>query len=145
MPNVTPQGSSPSLERQKFITSTDIPGQVGIVVLNPDGSEISAGGGGGGGATRGTFSDGSGTITVGGTSQQIFATNLTRNYLLIQNISSGNLYVNFTNAAKVDTPGSLTINPHGSLEMIAAGFISDEAVNIIGATTGQAFTAKQSG
>ena len=38
-------------EYKKFIESTSVAGQIGVVVLNPDGSNISGGGGGGGGST----------------------------------------------------------------------------------------------
>ena len=34
-------------EYKKFIESTSVAGQIGVVVLNPDGSNISGGGGGG--------------------------------------------------------------------------------------------------
>lgn len=54
MPNNVPQGSIADLEREQFIMSTAVPGQVGSVVLNPDGTNI--GGGGGGGAV--TVADG---------------------------------------------------------------------------------------
>ena len=39
-------------EYKKFVESTDVGGQIGIVVLNPDGSTISGGGGGGGSSNQ---------------------------------------------------------------------------------------------
>jgi hypothetical protein len=90
---------------------------------------------------NGTFTDGSGTITTGGTSQQIFGTNGSRAYLLIQNLSTGNLYINFTSAASAGS-GSILLLPNSSYVM-ESSMTSTEAVNIYGATTGQAFTAKQ--
>ena len=43
MSNTTPQTGVTSLEREKFVTSSAVSGQVGIVALNPDGSSISGG------------------------------------------------------------------------------------------------------
>lgn len=45
MPNTAPQGSIQDLQRQSYIQSTAVPGQFGLVVLNPDGSNLSGGGG----------------------------------------------------------------------------------------------------
>jgi hypothetical protein len=87
------------------------------------------------------LTDGSGSITTGGTSQQIFAANATRQYLFIENLSSGNLYVNFGSAATQGS-GSIMIVPNGSFVM-ENGTVSNQTVNIIGATSAQAFTAKQ--
>lgn len=88
-----------------------------------------------------TFTDRSGTITTGGTSQQLAPVNAARKYLIVQNISTNNLYINFTSAATVGT-GSLLIPSNGTY-VLEDNFVSSEAVNIIGATTGQAFTAKE--
>ena len=90
----------------------------------------------------GTLTDGSGTITSGGTSQQIFASNGTRKYLLIVNNSTAVEWINFTTAAVAAQP-SIQIAPNGGSYFMSAGAVSTEAVNIIGATTAQSFTAKQ--
>lgn len=92
-------------------------------------------------ASAGAVTDGSGTITSGGTSQQIFAANATRQYLIVQNLSSGNLYVNLGAAATTGS-GSILLLPNSSF-LMEDQFVSNQTVNIIGATTGQAFTAKQ--
>lgn len=91
--------------------------------------------------TPGTLVDGSSTITTGGTSQQIFATNASRKYLFVQNLSTGNLYINFGSAATQGS-GSILLLPNASFAM-EASYTSTQTVNIIGATTGQAYTAKQ--
>lgn len=93
------------------------------------------------GQQRGSLTDGSGTITTGGTSQQIFAANAARKYLLVVNVSVLDLWINFGVAA-VQTQPSIKIVPNGSFVM-EGFFVSTETVNIIGATTGTIFTAKQ--
>jgi len=92
------------------------------------------------GAT-GTLTDGSGTIATASTNQQIFAANAARKYLFIQNVSASDLWINFTTSAVIAQP-SILIAPQGAFAL-EDNFISTEAVNIIGATAGQAFTAKQ--
>ena len=88
----------------------------------------------------GALTDVSGTITTGGTSQLLTAAVTARKYLMVQNNSTGNLGINFTGAATLANP-SIVLVPGGSFTM-ESNFVSNEAVNIIGATTGQAFTAK---
>lgn len=92
----------------------------------------------------GALGDGSGTITAGGTSQQVFPADTGRQYLLIQNVSDGDLWVNFGIAAVVGQP-SIKLLASGSLEFSSAGtgVVPTSTVNIIGATTGKAFTAKE--
>lgn len=90
----------------------------------------------------GVLIDGSGVITSGGTSQQIFAANAGRRYLLIQNQSSESLWVNFGVAAVGSRPSIQIANSGGSL-IFEGSFIPTGTVNIIGATTNDAFTAKQ--
>lgn len=95
-----------------------------------------------------TLTDGSGTITTGGTSQQIFAALATRKYLLIVNDSTGPLWINETTAAVQSQP-SIPLAPAnangtgGGVFVMETNIISSGAWNVIGATTGQAFTAKQ--
>jgi hypothetical protein len=91
-----------------------------------------------------TLVDRSGTITAGGTSQQLAAANATRQYLLVQNNSNGDLWINFGVAA-VTTQPSIRLAPGSQIEYSpgGTGVIPTQAVNIIGATTGQVFTAKE--
>lgn len=85
--------------------------------------------------------DGSGAITTGGTSQQVFDAKSSRAYLIVQNISDQALYLNFGAAATVDNnsfrllPSELYENP--------PHFCPNGTVTIIGATTGKKFVAKQ--
>lgn len=105
---------------------------------------ISTGGAGGGSITvtsaalkAGTSR--SGTITTGGTAQQLAAANSSRTILSVQNISSGDLWINEDGSvAVVNTAGSYKLFPGAT-----AYIQTNEAVSIIGATTGQAFTATE--
>lgn len=91
----------------------------------------------------GPFTDRSGTITVGGTSQQLAAANAARRYLIVQNppTATENLYINFTTAASTGA-GSIGLIP-GSAYTMESDFINTEAVTVIAATTGHVFTAKE--
>jgi|SRR5579863_3492955 len=89
------------------------------------------------------LTDGSGTITTGNTSQQIFAANASRRYLFIQNTSSGNLWINFgASATEGAGAGSIIIFPNASFVM-ESGTITNQTVNINGGSAGQSFVAKQ--
>jgi hypothetical protein len=93
-------------------------------------------------STQGTLTDRSGTITSGGTAQQLAAANSSRKYLFIQNNSSGNLWFNFTTTAVQSQP-SILLLPNASVTFVSP-FITTEAVSIIGATTSQSWSAKES-
>lgn len=92
----------------------------------------------------GALEDGSGTITTGGTAQTVFPANTGRQYLLIQNVSDEDQWVNFGIAAVASQP-SIKIAAGNALEFSAAGtgVVPTALVSIIGATTGKAFTAKE--
>lgn len=87
------------------------------------------------------LTDGSGTLTAAGTSQQVFAQNTGRQYLLLQNVSTGDLWVNFGTPA-VESQPSIKLVAGASMEFYA-GFVPSGAVHIRGAAAGQAFVAKQ--
>lgn len=91
--------------------------------------------------TASTPTDRSGSITLGGTAQQIMAANTSRRYLLIQNNSSANLWINFGIAAVQSQP-SIQLQP-GQAFVMENNTIFTSLVSIIGATTGQTFTAKE--
>ena len=90
--------------------------------------------------TKGSFTDRSGTIAVGGTSQQLAAANSSRNHLLIQNNGTIDLWINFGTAAVADQP-SIKI-PVGAVYTSDVTFVSTQAVNVIGASGGK-WTAKE--
>jgi len=89
----------------------------------------------------GGLTDRSGSITTGGTAQTLAATNNARNYLLIQNNSSEDLWFNFAVTAVASQP-SIQL-PAGSTFTMENNFASGQSISIIGATTGQTFTAKE--
>lgn len=83
--------------------------------------------------------DRSGSITAGGTAQQLAAANANRKSLTVQNISDADLWINeIGDSAAVDTAGSWKI-PAGSAFSVS----TNRAVSIISATTGKKFTATE--
>lgn len=90
-----------------------------------------------------TPTDGSGTITTGGTSQTVFAANPNRRYFEFQNISDTDMYVNFGAAAVADSnsfkiaAGGAYVNP--------SNYCPTTSITVICATTGKKFITKQGG
>lgn len=87
------------------------------------------------------------SITTGGTAQTIFAAQTGRAWLFIQNTSAGDLWFDF-NAAAVQAAPSIKIPPGQAAEFIQSeqrggGWVPWEYISIIGATTGQTFSAKE--
>lgn len=93
---------------------------------------------------NGKISDLSSTITTGGTAQQLAAANELRRGYSVQNLSSGNLFVNDVGGTAVTTQtgSSITIIP-GALYESPRDQRPTSAISIIGATTGQAFAARE--
>lgn len=92
-------------------------------------------------AAGGTLTDRSGTITTGGTAQQLMASNSSRKGFSVQNVSTGDLWIRETGTAAATQP-SLKLTA-GTYFETPAGYGSTGAVSIYGATTGQAFTARE--
>lgn len=90
---------------------------------------------------RGGFKDGSGSIAVAATAQDVFSANSGRNYLLIQNVSTADLWVNYGVTAVADQP-SIKLEAGASI-VFECGFIPTGRVSITGATLGQKFVAKE--
>jgi glutamate 5-kinase len=90
--------------------------------------------------TQGSLTSRSGTITSGGTSQQLAAANTSRKYLLVQNVSTGDLWISFGATAATTSQPSIKLQTNGSLVM-EDNFVTTQAINIIGSTTGQPYTA----
>ena len=91
-------------------------------------------------AASGTWTDRSTTITIGGTQQTLAASNSTRKAYFIQNIGSGDLWVSLIGNAVADTAGSIKLSSGATL-FSSGSFVSTQTISIIGATTGQKFTA----
>jgi len=90
---------------------------------------------------RSTSADRGGTIAAGGTAQQMMAANTARRGFLIQNQSTGDLYINGLSSAAANQ-SSLRI-PAGALYETSPHHSGTGAVSIFGATTGQAFYARE--
>lgn len=85
--------------------------------------------------------DRSGTITTGGTAQNAAASNASRIGFAIQNNSSGDLWFN-TLATAVQSQPSIKVAAGGYYET-PPGVSPTGAISIIGATTAQAFSARE--
>ena len=83
--------------------------------------------------------DRSGSIATGGTAQQLAAANASRISLEGQNISSGDLWINeIGGTAAADTAGSYKVVANSTFSIS-----TNRAISIVGATTGQKFTATE--
>lgn len=91
---------------------------------------------------RGSVIDGSGTLTTGGTSQQVFPANAGRYYVMCQNpiTATETLFVNFGSAAST-SGGSYELAAGGSITF-DSNFIPAGTVNVNAATTGHRFVCK---
>lgn len=91
------------------------------------------------GTTLTAGTDSSGSITTGGTAQALAAANTARRGLVGQNISAGDLWINeIGGTAAADTVGSYKVTS-GSPFSVS----TNRAISIVGATTGQKFTATE--
>lgn len=90
---------------------------------------------------RSNWIDRSGSLAAATTSQQFAPANESRSYLLIQNISAEDLWINETIPAVADQP-SIKIAAGATL-IFDGPFIPTGALNIIGATLGQKFVVKE--
>jgi|CXWL01.1.fsa_nt_gi hypothetical protein len=84
------------------------------------------------------------TVTAGSTSQQVFAKNIHRKALLIQNPvdASESLFVNFLSDAGA-TNGSIELGSGGTLNMPQGMVLSMQKVSVTAVTTGHRFIAKE--
>lgn len=95
-----------------------------------------------------SLTNASGTITTGGTSQQLVAANSSRKYLLVVNLSTDTLWIRFGSTASAASEPSIPLNPAvaassygGGAFFMEGSAISTDAIQILGATTGDAFSA----
>lgn len=84
----------------------------------------------------------SGTIAAGGTSQLLMAENGSRKGMSLQNNSTGDLWIDEINANAVLSQPSQKIIA-GQLYEAPVNGVPGTAIQIIGATTGQAFTGRE--
>lgn len=92
----------------------------------------------------GIWTDRSGTVTTGGTSQQLTAANTSRKSWWIANPPTATeaLFVNFGDAASTTASGSVMIIPGGSYSD-PSGFVTTQQINVTAATAGHAYTSKE--
>ncbi len=81
------------------------------------------------------------TVTLGGTSQTLFAADEGRVYLVIQNHSAANLWIEFEGVAAVAASPSILIGVDKGM-VFEGSSCPISKITIIGPTTGQSFTAK---
>lgn len=89
-----------------------------------------------------TAQDGSGTVTTGGTAQNLFGGTVPANGFFVQNNSSGDLWISDIGTAAAAQP-SIKIPPNGSMFSTPAAYRPAAAISLFGATTAQAFTARR--
>ncbi len=98
-----------------------------------------------------TFTNKSSSMSVGGTSQTLAASNTNRRRIWIMNPSDAagqgittaeSLYINFTTAAGVNNGTAIEINPGGWWDS-GIGPTTTEAITVNAATTGHVFIAKE--
>jgi hypothetical protein len=88
-----------------------------------------------------TYADRSGTVAVAGVAQQLAPANAARSGLLIQNLSAGDLWLSTAGAATAGQP-SFRIGAGQLLEFPASG-VPAGAISVLGASDGQAFSARE--
>lgn len=86
--------------------------------------------------------DGSGTVAIGGSTQTLFGGAVPANGFLIQNNSSGALWISDVGAASAGG-ASIQIAANGGLFATPSGYKPAGAISLYGATTGQAFAARR--
>lgn len=105
-----------------------------VLIVGSDGQPVSIGGS----APLAPGTNKGGTITTGGSAQQLAAANASRSYLKGQNLSTGDLWINEVGGTAAAAQPSYRI-PAGGI----FGVNTNQAVSIWGATTGQAFSATE--
>lgn len=100
---------------------------------------------------QGTFTDRSGVVAAGATSQTLMAVNAARKRFIIENpvsaasqgiVTAESLFVNFTVNAGVNDGISFEISPGGSFDS-GAGPVSTEKITVTATTTNHKYIAKE--
>jgi hypothetical protein len=86
--------------------------------------------------------DGSGTVATGGSAQTLFGGIVPPNGFLVQNNSSNPLWVSDVGVASAGG-ASIQLAANGGTFATGSGYKPAGAVSLYGATTGQAFAARQ--
>lgn len=91
--------------------------------------------------TPGALTDNSGSIATQDVAQTVAAQNVSRKYLLFQNISDTAMWINFTTTAVADQP-SIKVAAGSMLEW-KDSFCPSGLLSVICGTSGKKFTCKQ--
>lgn len=90
-----------------------------------------------------TAADGSGTITTGGTAQNLFSGLTPQNGFAVYNPDATNdLWVSDSTTAAANNTGSIRIPSNGGFYETPVTYGPISTVSLVGAVTGQKFTAK---
>jgi hypothetical protein len=122
---------------RSFYGSADGPGIQTVIVggmASGDGSVIPMG--------SAASADHSGTIASGGTAQQVAPSNAARRGVFLQNIGEEDLWFSFVGPAAIGIPGSYLL-PAAAVFSATSGVVPSGALSVIGATTGQPFSAME--
>jgi hypothetical protein len=90
---------------------------------------------------NGSLASRSGTITTGGTAQVLAAANSSRRGFSLLNLSSGDIWINELGTAAASQPSIKIVS--GAYFETPAGYGSVGVISVFGATTGQAFSARE--
>jgi hypothetical protein len=93
-------------------------------------------------ASKGSFLDHSGLITQALTSQRVVAANLDRKYILFENVSDTDMWINFGTDANLAQPSMLIKASGGSFTM-ETGFICTDQLNVICSVVSKGFICKE--
>ena len=81
------------------------------------------------------------SITTGGTHQQVFASNSSRKFLLVQNLSDTDMYLGLGFNPSNTTPAGLLLSKGGGGVVFESNYIPTSEIRIVCATTGKVFVA----
>jgi P pilus assembly chaperone PapD len=88
-----------------------------------------------------SLTDASGTIAAANASQHVLVSNPSRKYLLFQNLSANDMYINFASAATTGA-GSIWVQANGGALIFESKICPVDALNVICNTSGAGFTCK---
>jgi len=81
------------------------------------------------------------SITTGGTHQQVFASNASRKFLLVQNLSDTDMYLGIGFNPSNTTPDGILLSKGGGGIVFESSYIPTQEIRIVCATTGKRFEA----
>lgn len=89
-------------------------------------------------------SDGSGSITLGGTAQTLFSNVVPAHGFFVYNVDLTEvLWLSMTQTAQAFAAGSIPLAPMGGMFISPPGMVPFTTISVVAATTGHKFTAVQ--